>query len=128
MYCSNFSLCGLFAVSPAHCSFKICIIIKVKGIEALLYKEFRHDYTLLFLMELFVVQSLSHVQLFATPWTAACQASLSITNSWSLFKLTPIELVMPFICHLVLYCPFLLLPSIFPGIGVFSNESALCIR
>ena len=89
---------------------------------------FRHDYTLLCLMELFVVQSLSHVQLFATPWTAACQASLSITNSWSLFKLMTIELVMPFICHLVLYCPFLLLPSIFPGIRVFSNESALCIR
>ena len=73
------------------------------------------------------VQSLSHVGLFATPWTAACQASLSITNSWSLPKLMSIELVMPpnrlILCH-----PLLLPPSIFPSIRVFSNESALRIR
>ena len=62
----------------------------------------------------------------ATPWTAACQASLSITNSRSLLKLMCIELVMPS-SHLILYCP-LLLPSIFPSIRVFSNESVLCIR
>ena len=63
--------------------------------------------------------------LFAIPWTAVCQASLSITNSRSLPKLMSIELVMP--CyHLILCCP-LLLPSIFPSIRVFSNESALCI-
>ena len=72
------------------------------------------------------VQSLSRVQLFATPWTAAHQASLSFTISRSLLKLISIELVMPS-NHLVL-CHPLLLPSIFPSIRVFSNESALCIR
>ena len=73
------------------------------------------------------VQSLSHVQLFATPWTVAHQTSLSITNSWSLLKLISIELVMPFnqliLCHLLL-----LPPSIFPSFWVFSNESVICIR
>ena len=73
------------------------------------------------------VQLLSHVWFFATPWTASCQASLSITNSWSLPKLMSIELVMPS-NHLMLCCPLHLLPSIFPSIRVFSNESALCIR
>ena len=73
------------------------------------------------------VQSLSRVWLFATPWTAACQASLSITNSQSLPKSMSIESVMPS-NHLILCCPLLLLPSIFPSIRVFSNESALCIR
>ena len=73
------------------------------------------------------VQLLSHVRLFVTPWTAARQASLSITNSRSLLKLMSIELVMPF-SHLILCCPLLLLPSIFPSITVFSNESALRIR
>ena len=72
------------------------------------------------------VQSLSHVQLFATPWTTACQASLSITNSQSLLKFISIESVMPS-NHLIL-CHPLLQPSIFPSIRVFSNESALCIR
>ena len=70
------------------------------------------------------VQSLSHVQLFVTPWTAACQASLSITNSWSLF--ISIELVM-LSNHLIL-CRPLLLPSVFPSIRVFSNESVLHIK
>ena len=74
-----------------------------------------------------VVQSLSCVQLFATPWMAAQQASLSFTISWSLLKIMPIELVMPF-NHLVLCRPLLLPPSTFPSIRVFSNESALCIR
>ena len=74
-----------------------------------------------------VVQLLSRVQLFVTPWTAARQASLSITNSQSLPKLMSIESVMPS-NHLILCCPLLLLPSIFPNIRVFSNESALCIR
>ena len=73
------------------------------------------------------IQSLSHVRLFAIPWTAACQASLSITNSWSLLKLMSIESLMP-INHLILCCPLLLLPSIFPSIRVFSTESALYIR
>ena len=73
------------------------------------------------------VQLLSRVSLFATSWTATCQAFLSIANSWSLLKLRSIEVVMPsnhlILCHLPL-----LLPSIFPSISVFSNESALCIR
>ena len=73
------------------------------------------------------VQLLSHVQLFATPWTAARQASLSITNSWSLLRLMSIESVMPS-NHLILCHPLLLLPSIFPSIRIFSNESALRIR
>ena len=77
--------------------------------------------------EQLVVQSLSHVSLFATPWTAACQASLSFTISQSLLKLMCIESVMPS-NHLILCHPLLLLPSIFPRIRVFSNESALCIR
>ena len=73
------------------------------------------------------VQMLSCVRLFVTPWTAACQASLSITNSRSSFKLTSIQSVMPS-SHLILCRPLLLLPSIFPSISVFSNESVLCIR
>ena len=73
------------------------------------------------------VQSLSHVPLFATPWTAAQQASLSITNSWNAPKAMSIESVMPS-NHLILCHPLLLLPSVFPSIRVFSNESALCIR
>ena len=73
------------------------------------------------------VQSLSHVQLFATPWSAACQASLSITNSQSLLKLMSIELVIPS-NHLILCCPLYLLPLILPSVRVFSSESVLCIR
>ena len=72
-------------------------------------------------------QSLNHVQLFATPWTVAHQASPSITNSRSLLRLMSIELLMPS-NHLILCHPFLLLPSIFPSIRVFSNQSVLCIR
>ena len=73
------------------------------------------------------LQSLSRVQLFVTSWTAACQASLSITNSRSWLKLMSIKLVMPS-NHLIFCRPLLLLPSIFPNIRVFSNESILCIR
>ena len=77
------------------------------------------------------VQSLSLVQLLATPWTAACQVSLSITGLWILLKLVSIKSVM-LSNHFVLYCPFLLQPSIFPSSRVFSltqvNESVLCIR
>ena len=73
------------------------------------------------------VQSLSHVRLFATPWTAAHQASLSIINSRSLLKIMSIESVMLSI-HLILCRPLLLLPSIFPSITVFSSESVLCIK
>ena len=73
------------------------------------------------------VQSLSRVRLFSTPWTAAHQASLSVTNSWSLLKLMSIESVMQS-DHLILCHPLVLLPSIFPSIRVFSNELALRIR
>ena len=73
------------------------------------------------------LQSLSRVWLFVTPWTTACQASLSITNSRSLPKIMSIELVMPS-NHLILCCPLLHLPSIFPSIRIFLNESALRIR
>ena len=79
------------------------------------------------LINFYSVQLLSRVQLFATPRTAAHQASPSITNSRSLLKLTSIESVMPS-NHLILCCPLLLLPSIFPSIRVFSNESVLHIR
>ena len=73
------------------------------------------------------VQSLSCIQLFAAPWSAACQASVSITNSQSLLQLMSIESVMPS-NHLILCHPILLLPSIFSSIRVFSNESAILIR
>ena len=73
------------------------------------------------------VESFSCVRLFAASWTAACQASLSITSSWSLLKLMSIESVMPS-NHLILCSPLLLLPSTFPSIRVFSNESVLHIR
>ena len=79
------------------------------------------------MMHVSSVQSLSHVQLLETPWTAARQASLPITNSRSLLKLMSIELVIPS-NHLILCCPLLLSPSVFPSIRVFSNESAVHIR
>ena len=104
---------------------------------------FVHLFTLMYLLECltcfteiivfllliccFVVYLLSRGQLFATPWTAARQASLSFTISWSLLKLMSIESVMPS-NHLVLCHPLLLLPSVFPSIRVFSNESVLRIR
>ena len=74
-----------------------------------------------------IVQLPSCVWLFATPWTAACQASLSLTISWSLLKLMSIESVMPS-NHLILCHPLLFLPSVFPSIRVFSNESAFSIK
>ena len=73
------------------------------------------------------LQSLGRVRLFATPWTAARQTSLSITNSWSLLKLMSIKSMMPS-NYLIVCCPLLLPPSIFPSIRVFSNESVLDIR
>ena len=82
---------------------------------------------MLFSIQFSSVQSHSRVQLFATPWIAARQASLSITNYGRLPKPMSIELVMPS-SHLILCCPLLLLPSIFPSIRVFSNESALHMR
>ncbi|KAB0340029.1 hypothetical protein FD755_024815, partial [Muntiacus reevesi] len=77
--------------------------------------------------QVFQFSSAAQSCLFATPWTAACQASLSITNSWSLLKLMSIELVMPS-NHLILCRPLLLLPSVFPSIRVFSEESVLHTR
>ena len=77
--------------------------------------------------EFVVVQSFSHDQLFTTQWTAAHQASLSFTISRNLLKLMSTESVMPS-NHLILCCPLLFLPSIFPSIRVFSNESTLCIK
>ena len=74
-----------------------------------------------------ILVQLGRVQLFATPWIAACQASLCITNSWSLLKLMSIQLVMPS-NHIILCHHLLLLPSIFSSIRVFSSESVLCIR
>ena len=79
------------------------------------------------LLQFSSVQSLSPVRLFATPWTAACQTSLSITNSRSLLKLMPIESVMPS-SHLILCLPLFLLPPVPPSIRVFSNESTLHMR
>ena len=79
------------------------------------------------LLQVRSVQLLSHVRLYVTPWTAAHQASLSITKSWGLLKLMSIESVMPS-NHLILCRPLLLSPSIFPSIRVFSNESVLHIR
>ena len=90
-------------------------------------KEFRVLLSLITSFPKFSVQLLSHVQLFVTLWTAACQVSLSITKSQSLLKLMSVESVMPS-NHLILYLPLLLAPSIFPSIRVFSNESALHIR
>ena len=90
----------------------------------LLMVDLGHSWLLLWVSS---VHLLSCVQLFVTPWTEAHQASLSITNSWSLLKLMSIESVMPS-SHLILCRPFLLLPSIFPNIRVFSDESVLCIR
>ena len=81
-------------------------------------------------MQMYIViaiQLLSRVWLYVTPWTAALQVSLSITNSQNLLKLRSIESVVPF-SHLILYCPLLFLPSIFPSIRIFSNALALCIR
>ena len=79
-----------------------------------------------FLLLSLLLSHFSRVRLFVTPWIAARQASLSIANSWSLLRLISIESVMPS-NHVILCCPLLLLPSIFPSIRVFSNESALCI-
>ena len=95
-------------------SFHICLIVLCVAVP-------------LYFMKIISVQSLGCVRLFVTPWTAARQASLSITNSRSLLKLMSIESVMPS-NHLILCCPLLLLPSLFPSIRVFCNESLLHIR
>ena len=108
---------------------KNCYCFKSSMTSKTLLHEYNIDLLLLFLVlqNSCSVQSLSHVQLFVTPWTAACQASLSISNPQSLLKLMSIKSVMPS-NHLILCHPFLLLPSIFPSIRIFSNESVLHIR
>ena len=93
------------------------------GVKSLIVK-YAWNYTM---SQFSSVQPLSRVWLFATPWIAAHQASLSISNSWSLLKLMSIESVMPSSC-LILCCPLLLLPTIPPSIRVFSNESTLLMR
>ena len=89
--------------------------------------KWKKKFKCVYMLFVVVVQSLIHVRLFVTPWTTACQASLSITISRSLLKFMSIESVMPS-NHFILCHPLLLLPSIFPGIKVFSNESTLPIR
>ena len=118
-FCSILSL--LFDVSITH-TFNYCIIIY--HLDILFY--FLSFFTF-FLWIFSSVQLLSPVWLFVTSWTTECQASLSITNSQSLLKLMSIMSVMPS-NHLILYCPLLPLPSVFPSIRVFSKESVLCIR
>ena len=107
---------------------RILIILVVESFFRFFISSFTTKYVQRKVSHLFSsVQSLSRVRLFATPWTTARQASLSITNSRSPHKPMPIELVMPS-KYLILCCPLLLLSSIFPSIGVFFNESALHIR
>ena len=105
-----YSMCPLFPVSN-YTSLILAFFYKLKSLISVQFSS---------------IQLLSHVRLSATPWTTAHEASLSITNFWSLSKLMSIELVM-ISNHLILCCPLLLLPSIFPSIRVFSNESALHI-
>ena len=104
-----------------------CIIMKLKHKVFKKYVPIIKILLLLLIVQFSSVQSLSRVQLFATPWTAAPQASLSITNSRSLLKLMSIKSVMPS-SHLILCHPLLLLPPIPPTIRVFSNESTLLMR
>ena len=100
----------------------IYFILELESLDSLFPYELLFSFSFI----QFLVHSLSHVQLFVTPWTAALQASLSITNSWSLLKLMSIESVMPS-NHLIL-CGLLLPHSVFTSIRVFSNESDLHIR
>ena len=122
--------------SPKVCSLCVClfcclayrivitVFLNYTYKHYILYWCFSFWWTSLYIS---LVQSLSHVQVFVTPWTIAHQASLSVTNSQTLLKLMSIKLVMPS-NHLILWCPLLLLLSIFPSIGVFFNESVLYIR
>ena len=101
--------------------------ITLQAPTAICYNTILTEISLWMIHSVNSVQSLSHIWLFATPWTAARQASLSITSSQSLLKLMSIESVMPS-NHVVLCCPLFLLPSIFPSIKVFSNKSAFLIK
>ena len=121
--CNKVSSCVWCTLSHASILYKwlcFCVLYCIVLVQSVVVQY------LYFKLRISPVQVLSHSQLFAIPWTAACQASLSITNSWSLVKLMSIESVMPS-NHLIL-CHPLLPPSIFPSIRVFSNESVLGIR
>ena len=113
--------------SPSHGRKLVCLRNYAPGSEAVEQGRTRLLKMKMYGFQFSSVQSLSRVRLFVTPWTAACQASLSITNSWSLPILMSNKSVMPS-NHLMLCHPLLLLPSVFPSIRVFSNESALRIR
>ena len=117
--------------STTFCTYKLMLVLQAKWREIVKLSFLRLSpcFTCIphFTVQFSSVQSLSHFQLFATPWTAALQASLSITNSQRILKLISIESVMPS-NHPTLCFLLLLLPSIFPSIKVFSNESALHIR
>ena len=121
------------SMSSSHCCFLTCIQISQKACQMVWYSHLFKNFPQFFVIHTVKgfhfssVHSLSHVWLFAISWMAAQQTSLSITNSQSLPKLMSIESVMPS-NHLILCHPHLLLPSIFPSIRVFSNESALRIR
>ena len=118
-----------FPLLMNHLCFPIIIFLSMPHCEKI-EMSCSDGYLTLYLVTLVCFSSaqlLSHIRLFATLWTAACQDPLFITNSWSLLKLVSIQSVMPS-SHLILCRPLLLLPSIFPSIRVFSNELALCIR
>ena len=133
----TFFICSMKVILVSTTKVVLKELLHVKSLEKSSANSWYFHDLLLFLSLLLIslvkiqifssVQSLSHVQLFATPWIAARQASLSITSSRSLLKLMPIESVM-LSSHLILCCPLLLLPLIPPSIRVFSNESALRIR
>ena len=107
-------------MSSSNCCLLTCIQVSQEAGQVVWYSHLFQNF-----LQFIVI--LSHVQLFANPWTAACQASLSITNSQSLLKLRSIESVMPS-NHLILSQPLLFLPSVFSSIWGFSNESVLRIR
>ena len=121
------------SLEPVHCSmscsnycFLTCIQVSQEAGKMVWYFHLFKNFPHFVVIHISSVQSLSCLLLFVIPWTAECQASLSITNSRSLLKLMPIEFMMPS-NHLILCHPFLLLSSIFPSIRVLSNESVLCI-
>ena len=118
-YCDSQQLHFFFQIE----GLKVCTPVSSKSIVLFL----QHLLTFCHILVVVAVQLLSCVQFFATPWTAARQASLSFTISQSLLKLMSIESMMPS-SHLILCCPLLFLPSIFPSIKVVSSELSLCIR
>ena len=125
--CSLLGIARLQKVTPGHGKISPITVIQDKIYNDLMFQLLYDLKKCLTKEDISSVQLLSHVRLFATPWTAAHQASLSINNSQSLLKLMSIDSVMPS-NHLILCCPLLLPPSIFPSIRVFSNESVLCIK